>query len=1070
MRFWRITPLFLFIGLMFQGASLRAETRYATIPLDNSRLPSDDLIYKNKILRSDEAHALSQSGVDLAGLNPASNLFWSADKKFLSAAEDDLPVDEDDTVDFDQALTSASGLLRFNARIGSTTAIIHLDKTLHTMLLRKNILRLMGYKIPPIKWLNKLNVSFTNIDQMRSFIESQITRSTAGAPCRWVKEIGFSDTVELAKFQGSELHKATIGSPCNWKLTSSLTGYQLVLRDVAVTIPRNGDYFNLALGTPPVNLSNRTWRATIIPYALINLDESANAFEWNVGNIRDGEVNLPHFTLSQFSTSLDDARWALNILQKITKDEFRKAIELAYFPPEVASLLLEKISSRRNSLMDIFKLPVTSLPFNKKISQGSSLIAGKLQKQEWPGFGSRFSWGDPESPFKDYHWYALAKLQAILMDNVLTRINNKLVLTNPQEQRVDFVRKQFRKGLDHFVETGEFLTFPVKTWFSPAADVDLKASRDVVVGNYMGTNNLVQIADSIGWSVRFGGHAGIENVPNIPTMAATAKFSINKTWSHLKPLRNLKQAMQEPYRNIAVPLLKWQIKRNLRIVNALKDSARPEADLNLKDKNSELSEVVTHLNKTMGTGESLLFTESIAPQASLSGSTGEFVTPVDIRAAVSVNENIIRRIQLYRKSENIIQVYDDRGFSRGWSLDMAVQKYVPIFLIGWGGSKGDFGVRMYEVNINPDVKENPALFDNAHALAEFLQTGSSELLAALQKPNVVDANFEDKTFRFSLLPWRLKKLKTTTTFDVKSRDGLEGKFIAFTDEKQTGWNWEAFSKDLINFGLSKVVDGVSWSGNPNQNPAETIMGMGTTQSVRFEASLDDKGMLEERFLRLSDRWEGWSASVAKVQSKMRASNEKFGYTIFNEGSLGNITKLKLFNVSVNLNIYENGIKKLSEMNSDKLIQLENRYEVASGKRERGCSDQQIQKHRLSSGQVVESCGTLNSVIDQQRECQDKINKDKTDTSINRCLTKLLRVAYQDLEYQDLARLIGKNNIFVHGSIDGFRNGDEILNDTIESNTEGRIGGQFWNGPFEVIQRLLGIQSGEFNGYWLRERL
>jgi hypothetical protein len=45
-----------------------------------------------------------------------------------------------------------------------------------------------------------------------------------------------------------------------------------------------------------------------------------------------------------------------------------------------------------------------------------------------------------------------------------------------------------------------------------------------------------------------------------------------------------------------------------------------------------------------------------------------------------------------------------------------------------------------------------------------------------------------------------------------------------------------------------------------------------------------------------------------------------------------------------------------------------------------------------------------------------------------------------------------------------------LNDSIQSNTEGRIGGRFWNGPMDVIQRLLGISSGEFNGYWMRERL
>ena len=37
-------------------------------------------------------------------------------------------------------------------------------------------------------------------------------------------------------------------------------------------------------------------------------------------------------------------------------------------------------------------------------------------------------------------------------------------------------------------------------------------------------------------------------------------------------------------------------------------------------------------------------------------------------------------------------------------------------------------------------------------------------------------------------------------------------------------------------------------------------------------------------------------------------------------------------------------------------------------------------------------------------------------------------------------------------------------------TSGRIGSRFWNGPFDKIQEMLGIQSGELNGYWLREKL
>ena len=55
-------------------------------------------------------------------------------------------------------------------------------------------------------------------------------------------------------------------------------------------------------------------------------------------------------------------------------------------------------------------------------------------------------------------------------------------------------------------------------------------------------------------------------------------------------------------------------------------------------------------------------------------------------------------------------------------------------------------------------------------------------------------------------------------------------------------------------------------------------------------------------------------------------------------------------------------------------------------------------------------------------------------------------------------------------MDGFRQHSEILNDTIFSNTVGKIGSKEWNGPLDVVRGLLGLSGGEFSGNWLRESL
>lgn len=1036
MNAWRSILLIVFCVLFAHAEGAFAQG-FARIPLTDQYMPSDDLVQDGEILRVDEAHQLAQRGISLSGLNPAESAVWSNRPTLTS--DEQLPINDSSVVEFSGALLSASGLFRFNVRSGNLNAIIHLDKALHVMLLRKNLLRKLGYKVPAMKWLPKLRVRFANLEEMKSFMESQVPRATLGAASRWVE-------------------------------SQDDASFTLVLRDVAVTIPQAEDHYNLSMGVPPQTLTSRTLRGLIIPYSLVDLGESVNKMEWVVGRESNNEIILPHFTKGIFTTRMDDAKWALNLLKRLTVDDFNEIVREAYFPDEVASLLIEKILSRRNSLLNIFKDSSTALTFNSEISEGKNLKKGKLTKQDWEGYGSRFAHGDPESPFKDFHWYALAKLQALAIDNIISRANQELSFFNPNQVRGDFYQKQFQTGLEHFVETGEFLQFPVGTWYSPTASVNLTLSRDVIVGNYLGTDNLVQLADTIGYSAQVGGHLGIENFPEIQTLAVRGSMSISRSWTHLKPLRNLKNVFKEPYKNVVVPLLRWQLGKHMDRLHELGDSPNREVDWDIEKDDSKLSEIMKHISKSLGVGESIIFTERMNPTISTNLNTTMMGTPVTFSLNASADVLEIRRIQLYRKDAKTLHIYDDIGHGKGWSVDMSLERFIPILRFGMRGQKGDYSIRLHEMNIDPDVEDNPGLFNKAHALAEFIHSGSAELLEAIQKPHVVEAKFADRSTKFAFLFWRHKKLRSNTYFDIQSRDGQAGKFVTFNDEKQSGLNWEAFAKDIINFGLSKISQDVEWAPPVFQNPAETIGGMGKTNGVRFESRVNGQGHFDERFMRLTDRWEGWSAKVKTVKKYMREANERFGFTIFDEATLNNTEKLKLFNVAVHLNLYEAGLQRLTQIPEDTLVRLENRYEVEMGLHERGCRKEDIRKRRLANGQRIESCGTFNSSIGQNRSCQTKIRKGKSEEEVSKCLMKLFRSLYEDLRFADISNLLGKDNIFVHGDVNGFRNGDEVLNDPIQSNTSGRIGGTYWNGPFDKVLQMLGIQSGEINGQWFRERI
>jgi hypothetical protein len=101
-----------------------------------------------------------------------------------------------------------------------------------------------------------------------------------------------------------------------------------------------------------------------------------------------------------------------------------------------------------------------------------------------------------------------------------------------------------------------------------------------------------------------------------------------------------------------------------------------------------------------------------------------------------------------------------------------------------------------------------------------------------------------------------------------------------------------------------------------------------------------------------------------------------------------------------------------------------------------------------------------------KKCAKTVNDEDKAT----CNVKLFEQLMSDLDFKDFSQLIGEDNLYVYGSIDGFREKSEILNDTLFSNTIGKIGSKQWNGPLDVVRGLLGLSDGELSGGWIRKGL
>src|SRR5690606_35398820 len=101
-----------------------------------------------------------------------------------------------------------------------------------------------------------------------------------------------------------------------------------------------------------------------VPLTIVNLTESVNMLRWNAGVKTNDSVNLFHDQLPEFQCTCDDARWITRRIEKLTREDWKEIVASSNTPKAVQQILLEKIISRRNSVMKLFKVDAEELKIN----------------------------------------------------------------------------------------------------------------------------------------------------------------------------------------------------------------------------------------------------------------------------------------------------------------------------------------------------------------------------------------------------------------------------------------------------------------------------------------------------------------------------------------------------------------------------------------------------------------------------------------------------------------------------------------------------------------------------------
>jgi hypothetical protein len=1037
--------LSLFLFIVWSTLALAQEKG---IPTKYMNDPAVDLTRNGKLLLPDEAHELyenSHGKFDLSSLNPTetSDLWKNTFVKNLPAEK--LPISEMDEVTYHSPVLSPSGIFRFNIlnKNGENKFYtMMLSKTVHTSLLYKSLLRKLGYQIPDIKYLPKVVVNFKDESEKKIFLSYLENVAYAGSPKNWIVE-------DL--------------------------GDKLILQDLVV-MNSNNIIYNLAFGiTPDMIQGRRLLSALAVPLSIVNLTESINMLRWNTGVVANNRVTLYLDNLEEFQCTWDDARWMTRRIEKLTREDWKDIVTSTNTPKAVQQIMLEKVISRRNSAMKLFKIDAEQLPIENDLNNGLELIEGKLTEQKWPGYASRFAHGDPESPLSDSDMKSWVKSRAIstAMEIALSQINQLPFLgTDIKALNTEAYKKNMAEAVAQAAVNHTAVVTPVKAWVFPTLRGNLIFSRNLVTGTYLGTDNLVQLVDSVGVSMSAGLFAGTMGI-STAKIGGTGIMPINisggaqanyiRTYAHLRPVFNINKSLKYPFKNVFVPLVKMDYGKKLH--EALSVSIDPNASK--EDREAAAEKALKPFKDAMNVGESILVTDSLATNTSAQASASLYGKVLTTNLGLSAGHILISRFHVHRKSDDTFHVYKDIGNKGSVGVALSIDSLIPVLTLSFKKSAGHAKIKFFSLDFN---KENPNILKNAQALrSAIVHSSTGDMEENEIKPYILKHSFRENLPSMNLLFWQWIKQNSATDISVTNPLGEEKFFRRHYYGMTQGRNYQSYVNAVINHWIGLLFSkDAGLSDATGTNPGYSFKGQAKTRFLTLDEELDSKGNVIEPFISLSRVWNGWSIDRKKAEDLLEEIRQQYKFQFYNAPVLKDTSKIFLYNIGVNILFYQKGLEHLLALDDNRIKRI-------------------FLEHQSQHSLVV------NPSVEPEAENEDFDDEKYSDTGVDKFLRLIKRYKKLNLKGKDfrankkflkaisfmeksvylpgIVKLVGgEENIYVTSKITGFREGDEDGDRPIVSSSLGQFGSPRILGPVIQMQKTTDMLEGEFFINWMMQRL
>ncbi len=997
------------------------------IPLNGPSKFSSDLLFEGELIGEFDFENKQALGLDASELEPQSKYLLKNPQQI-----GDVLLNEDSKeFYFSGSIRTPKGEHWFG--VDSPDNInyeILLSNKNHNYLVRTALLSLLGYKVPKAKWYKEVQINFNSKDEVDEFL--------------------YDMKVQTLQIETDDLKKLWV---------TEVGDKHVKLRDVVMTEFANGE-FNPAGGLIYSDKAKdkRALNALLVPYTFADIPSSINSLNWSLGSLIENHYVLNYYLARSFSTTKGDLYWMANKLAKLNRDDIVQIVEFAKYPIEVKKILVEKLISRRDSLIKDLKLDFELGNPDTKISHKPILKDGKLieeeidkvkDKEPYKFYASNFVFGDFENPITLSKAYSYFKAEGISsgLTYLLDAFHNEFPIgTDISAKLGEEYKDAVFRHLVNFVETGEAQEFNVGTVTVPYVGFNLHGSRDVIIGGKNEENISLMLSQSFGYSIGAGVFGITDSVGSRLSLRGNVEARIQRMFSNLRPLSDVDQLNEQPLMDI--------------LVNFHKSSLVSDLEEHVSEtKVEDTKEFLKTLKENLAMGESLVITDSL----NFSGQSSAFA-PINPTIVIGnnlfKNNAIARRTNIVRSGENTLQIY--RGLSDLDAFSFGISGYalnIPTVSFSWSDMVGEMDTNIYEININTATSEELLAF-----LSFFKENDTRYLRESFYKGKIKH-KYEVDTSSFSFFWWRNSKSEGENSIELSNTKGWKANILRKFNKSISGKNLSFFVSSFFNLLYEdRTFDSYHLEGLLSK----IVEKFGKDDySVKIEYQdynerSKDFFWTDNGFMQIHYNWNGFRDSADDLKEKMTDFNNEFDEkrTFFPVKKLDNTSSVLYYNMNVFFNIYKGGIKRLLNLKKSEFADTFAKYKKSRRKmpNHKKCRNGNLYRYE----EPIKACYFLiyDYYVDVIND-EDLPSSERTEKLID-----FITYLKNRMKLEGLMSLLGKDhrggyNYYIYGSLNGIRYGDERgLVDSISANTIGNRNGLYPFGPLQYIHQESGINFSE----------